>query len=80
MGIANKRFRMGDVFIDYDYENVMFRWEHATGKCFRKFYGENQEDEDEVPHDNGLLNEAIRFGDETDAQTYYAGKPALRAK
>jgi hypothetical protein len=32
------------------------------------------EDEDEIPYDHPLLNEAIRFGQETDAKTYYAGK------
>ena len=73
MGVPNERFRQGDVFIDYDFEEVMFRYDHRTQRFFRRFYGESKEDE--VPHDNRLLNDAMQFGDETDANTYQAGKP-----
>jgi len=73
MGVSNERFRRGDVFVDHDFEQVMFRYEFSTRRFFRKFYGESKEDE--VPHDNRLLNDAIRSGEETDAQTYQAGKP-----
>jgi hypothetical protein len=72
MGVFDERFEQGDVYIDYSFEKVMFRYAFATGRCFRKFYGESEEDE--VPYDNGLLNEAIRFGEETDAKVYYTGK------
>ena len=73
MGISNERFQQGEVFVDYDIEEVLFRYEPGTRRFFRKFYGESKEDE--VPHDNRLLNDAIRFGDETDPETYYTGKP-----
>jgi len=73
MGIRDERFRNSDVYVDYDLEDVMFRYELSTRRFFRKFYGKSEEDE--VPHDNRLLNDAIRFGDETDAKTYQAGKP-----
>ena len=72
MGVYNERFRQGDVFIDYDFEEVMFRYDFGTKRFFAKLYGKLQEAE--VPHDNRLLNEAIRFGDETDAKTYQTGK------
>ena len=72
MGVSNERFQQGEVFVDYDIEEVLFRYESGTRRFFRKFYGESKEDE--VPHDNRLLNDAIRFGDETDPETYYTGK------
>jgi hypothetical protein len=74
MGISSVQFRHRDVFIHYDFEEVFFRYERETRKFFRKFYGE--EGEGEVPFDNRLLNDAIRFGEETDEATYASGKPA----
>ena len=73
MGIPKEQFRSRDIFIDYDFEDVMFRYECSTRHFFRRFYGES--DEYEVPHDNRLLNDAIQFGDETDETTYRKGKP-----
>jgi nucleoid-associated protein YejK len=73
MGISKDQLGPRDVFVDYDYEDVMFRYEAATGRFFRKFYGKPEETE--VPHDNELLNSALRFGEETDAKTYQNGKP-----
>lgn len=73
MSVSTDRFRQGDVFIDHDFEEVMFRYESTTRRFFRKFYGESREYE--VPHDNRLLNDAIRFGDETDITAYEKGKP-----
>jgi hypothetical protein len=74
MGIAKDQLGDRDVFIDYDFENLMFRYEHTTRRFFCKVYGKSQETE--VPHDNRLLNDALRFGDETDEKTYRTGKPS----
>jgi hypothetical protein len=76
MGVPSARFQQGDVFIDYDFEEVMFRYDAATQRVFRKFYGEAAENE--IPHDNGLLNEAICGGEETDAKAYETGKARTR--
>jgi hypothetical protein len=73
MGISKEQFRGRDIFIDYDFEDVMFRYEAGTRRFFRKFYGDPKEDE--VPYDNRLLNDAMLGGDEIDAKTYYTGKP-----
>ena len=73
MGIPKEQFRDRDIFIDYDFEDVMFRYEHSTRRFFRRFYGESNENE--VPHDNRLLNDAILGGSEINAKTYQAGKP-----
>lgn len=73
MGIPNEQFRIRDIFIDYEYEEVMFRFELSTRRFFKKFYGESKETE--VPYNNRMLNDAIRFGDEVDSRAYQAGKP-----
>ncbi|TDM05468.1 MAG: hypothetical protein C4K60_11865 [Ideonella sp. MAG2] len=62
-----------DVYIDYPYESVMFRWEHLTQRVYKKFYGQ-VESANPVPHDNRLYNDAILCGDEIDAAAYLQGK------
>lgn len=74
MGINLDVFRKsGDVYIDYDFEEVMFRWDAATGNIFRKFYGS---DEEIVPIDrsNRLFNDALSHGEEIDFDTYSRGR------
>jgi hypothetical protein len=74
MGINLDAFRNGaDVFIDYDFEEVMFRWEAATRKVFRKFYGA-QEEPLPIDRTNRLCNEAIGLGIEIDFETYSRGR------
>lgn len=72
MGVRSEQFQEGDVYIDYDFEDVLFRFDHASRRVFRKWYG--QGDEFEVPNDNNLYQQAIRFGDAIDAETYQKGK------
>lgn len=72
MGVLNRRFREGDVFIDYDFEEVMFRYEYATSRFYRKFYGEQSEAE--VGNTNRLLNDAIQFGEEISMDGYHQDK------
>lgn len=67
-------FAKRDVFVDYPFEEIMYRWDHKTKKTYRKFYGE-AEDPDPVPHDNGLYNEALLSGDEIPDVAYRQGKP-----
>lgn len=73
MGIPTQRFQEGDVYIDYDLEDVMFRFEHRSRRFFRRFYG--QAEEKQVPFDSELLNDAIERGDEIDQAVYREGKP-----
>lgn len=37
MSVANERFRQGDVFIDYAFEDVMFRYDASSRRFFRRF-------------------------------------------
>jgi hypothetical protein len=73
MDISKSDLKGKDVYVDYNFENVLFRFEHKTRTFFRKFYGEDYEVE--VKYNNRLLNDAIRFGDESDEHTYKTGKP-----
>jgi len=50
----------------------MFRWDATAEKFFRRFIGKAEETE--VPHDNKLLNDALRFGDRIDQSAYRGAK------
>jgi len=67
-------FAKRDVFVDYPFEEVMYRWDHKEKKSYRKFYGEAELPEP-VPHDNGMYNEALLSGDEISETAYREGKP-----
>lgn len=73
MGIQYAAFAAGDVYIDFPYEEVFFRFEKATGKVFRKFYGEAAETE--IPRDNNLYAEGTIAGTEVTADLYAKGRP-----
>ena len=70
-GIPNAVFRLGlDVYVDYGFENVLFRWVQRTGRVFRMFY-EGGEWEVELP--NRLWDDAVRFGRRTTSDRYWEG-------
>ncbi len=74
MGVPLEVFREGhDVYIDYPFEDAMFRYEYQTGKVFRKFYGEA---EVEVGYTSNLFREAISAGQQITAGQYAQGKSA----
>ncbi len=71
MGVDKGKLGDADVFVRYDAEDVLFRYDGRLKKCFRRFIGEAAEFA--VPHDNRLLNDALAFGTEIDAATYQRG-------
>jgi hypothetical protein len=71
MGIPSAEFRAGDLYLEYGFEEVLFRYEKETARFFRKFYNESHEHE--VPHDSDLLSEAICSGVLTTAERYFTG-------
>jgi hypothetical protein len=74
MGInKGEQFKYQDIYVDYDFEEVMFRWDHLEKKIYRKFYGEI-EDFDPVPHDNRLFNDALLNGEQIAKEEYIKGK------
>ena len=62
-----------DVYIDYPFEDVMFRRMKKDGAIYRKFYGE-EESSELISDDNGLFNEALLSGDEITQEEYEIGK------
>ena len=65
-------FAQGDVYIDYPYEEVMYRWDHQQKKTYVRFYGE-AEHPSPVPHDNRLFNDALLSGDQITREQYERG-------
>ena len=63
-----------DVYIDYPFEDVMFRRMRKDGSIYRKFYGE-EESPDPISDDNRLFNEALLSGNEITQEEYELGKP-----
>jgi len=75
MGInKGEKFAKQDVYIEYAYENVMFRWDHVKSEIFVKFYNKPEHNE-VVPHNNNLFNEALLYGEEITREQYLQGKP-----
>lgn len=66
--VAMEAFLAGDVYIDYPYEDAKFRYEKATGKVFRRFYGKP---EVEIDSSSKLYNEAISGGKEISRDEYF---------
>lgn len=62
-----------NVYIDYPFEDVMFRRMKKDGAIYRKFYGE-QESSEMIGDDNNLFNEALLSGDEITQEEYETGK------
>lgn len=74
MGISKgERFNFEDIYVDYPFENVMFRWDFSERIIYRKFYGE-KEHSGSIPHHNRLYNDALLFGDEITREEYMKGK------
>ncbi len=69
MGVkAGKQFTTQDVFIDYPFESVKFRWDHRQRRVYRKFYGDAEETE--VPYNSTLFNEALASGSQIEKDDY----------
>ncbi len=73
MGIPHSAFQDGNLYIEYGFEEVLFRYEKgAVGfRSFRKFYDETHEHE--VPYNSELLHEAFCSGVLTTAERYFSG-------
>jgi hypothetical protein len=70
-GIPGAVFRLGlDVYVDYGFEEVLFRWVRGTGRVFRIFYGGLER---EVKLPDRLWDDAVRFGRRTTPERYWKG-------
>jgi len=66
-----KIFADRDVYINYPFEEVMFRWDHIEQKVYIRFYGK-AERRDPILHDSRLFNEALLSGNEISREEYEA--------
>lgn len=74
MGIdKGKIFAERDIYINYPFEEVMFRWDHIEQKVYVRFYGE-AENRNPIPHDNRLFNDALLSGSEISREEYERGQ------
>jgi hypothetical protein len=62
--------QVGDVYIDFPYEDAKLRWERATGDVYRRFYGHP---EDKVERSSDLFHQAISAGRQITREEYEAG-------
>lgn len=60
-------FRIGDVYIDYPFEDMKFRFDKASNKVFVHFYGKQ---EVEIDQGNAHFNEAIQAGNVITEEQY----------
>lgn len=65
-------FDQRDIFINYPFEEVMYRWDHLRKKIYVRFYGKD-ESSIAIPHENRLFNDALLYGDEITFNQYQKG-------
>ena len=75
--LMSEDFRNRDIYIDYSFEDRMFRWEKETQKVYCRRYGER---EVEINHTSEFFNEAISAGREIDRDEYFVDYPPSKAK
>ena len=68
-----KHLAIKNLYIDYPFEEVMFRRMKKDGAIYRKFYGEKESSEI-ITHDNKLFNDALLSGNEITQKEYETGK------
>lgn len=69
MHLDDSFFDSDVIFLDYDFEDVMYRWDRANKLVYVKFYGE-KEKEKPVPTSNRLFTDALRFGKKISQSEY----------
>lgn len=70
MGVGKgPRFNIEDIYIDYPFEDVIFRWDHRERCIYRKFYSHDEE-VGCIPQDNRLWNDALLYGNEITCEEY----------
>lgn len=73
--VTTKAFRAGDVYIDYPYEHVKFRWDMQAQKVYQRFYGKR---ESGIPDSAELFNEAHSGGWRITAEDYFLDTDTAR--
>jgi hypothetical protein len=71
VGVPTSAFLEGDLYIEYRFEEVLFRYQKESERFFCKFYSDTEEHE--RSHDNKLLCDAELSGVLTTAERYLSG-------
>lgn len=74
MGIKLGDLDGRDFYIDYDFEEVTYRWDHRTRTAYVKFYGAEESAKPVAP-DSRLYTDSILFGREITREEYEKGFP-----
>lgn len=74
--ISPDRFNKEDIYLDYDFEEVMFRYDYKTKNIYRKFY-EQEEHTDIIPSGNRLFSDALLYGEEITKEQYLKGRKKI---
>lgn len=61
-------FAERDVYLDLPYKSARFRHERSTGRVYRRFYGEPEQ---EIPSSSPLYHDAIAAGREISREEYF---------
>jgi len=61
-------FAKGDVYLNYSFEDVKFRYENKTGRVFRRFHGQP---EVEASYTSNLFRDAMSSGTLITREEYY---------
>ena len=69
MLLRSHDFRTRDIYIDYPFEQVKFRWAKDTATKYRRFYGQA---EVEVPKASKMFDDAVAAGREITRDEYFA--------
>lgn len=70
MAVPNELFSRGDVYIDFPQEEMMFRFDHASGKVYRKFYWDTTEQM--IAQTSSLFTESLSYGTPVTREHYNA--------
>lgn len=57
--VSLNHFRMGDVYLDFPFEEARFRYEKATDRVYCRFYGTAER---EIRSDSVIFHDAISSG------------------
>ncbi len=73
---ADACFESDEAFIDYDFEEVMYRWSKSDKKFYMKFYGERHEQGEANPKGK-IFTDALMYGIQISREEYDRGRKSI---
>lgn len=69
MQLDDEFFDSDVIFLEYDFEEVMYRWDRVKNLAYVKFHGE-EEKKKPILTSNRLFTDALRFGKKISRSEY----------